>query len=183
MKYQDLKPVSDDEITLAKFMAKHARFKQADLDRLGIAPARVSKFMSRLRSTETLRIVDRKNRQATYTVFDTDAAVAFDESKRSTATGAMWSAMRVLKEFTPEDILAIVSPKFGDATVEAVKKYALNLVKSEYLTVVEKAKAGGRSARYRLINDTGPLAPQIKRLQCVVDGNTDRAVYVEGARQ
>lgn len=70
----------------------------------------------------------------------------------------LWQAMRMLRSFTQGDLVAT-----AEASANHVCKYLSALVRAEYLRVVQPRRSGvaGGEAHYRLLRDTGPLAPRI----------------------
>ena len=61
------------------------------------------------------------------------------------------------------------------------RKFCSVLLDAGYLKVVQKARSHtDRPAIYLLVNNTGPLPPEIKRRQIVIDANQDRVVHVGG---
>ena len=100
---------------------------------------------------------------------------------RSTAQQAqLWRAARGLKVFTPTDLVAHCTPEVAAGRDEA-SLYCQSLLRAGYLTVVQTAIPGRRDARYRLVRDSGPLAPRERRVRAVWDENLGELVYVAGA--
>lgn len=183
MKLEDYVPETSEEREILKVLRAHDRVTFKDLARLtDVSKWRYTNFVAKLRRLKILYNVDRENGQVVFTVMDLEAAQAFAAQRRNTAPGAIWSAMRSLKTFTAEDLSAAITGEERVIQLDFVKKYCRNLTKAEYLQVIEFAR-GGKPSRYRLVKDTGPLAPQVRNLECIVDGNTDRLAYVAGARQ
>lgn len=182
MDLKTLEPQTDDQITLARFMLENDRFTHADLDALKTSQSAKATFLSRLRSRGILRKVDAVGRCVVLTVLDQEAAQAFEAAKRQAPEGVMWAAIRVLKEFTPEDLMEVVGKTDDALDLDKIRTYCRWLAKAEYLKILETARPRVRSARYKLINDSGPMAPNVKNLRVVVDGNTGLSAYIEGAR-
>lgn len=175
---------NDAERQMLDYLKTHDRVTHADLSKAcqSVSDWQRTTFVSRLRNMGFLHDVGRDQGKVVFTIMDLDAAQAYAEKKRNTTPGAMWAAMRSLSVFTAADIHAIVREGIPPLRLELVQTYCSKLVKAEYLSVVEKAKPGTRPARYRLVKNTGPLPPQVRQLECIVDGNTDRLAYVQGAR-
>jgi hypothetical protein len=83
----------------------------------------------------------------------------------------MWTAIRRLREFTPTDIAAHAATPDQPVTALQSTTYARALLAAGYVRVRERAIPGRREARYRLIRDTGPQAPVVRRVQVLCDPN------------
>lgn len=89
----------------------------------------------------------------------------------------LWTAMDGLREFDFRDLVQNSSIEIPEWTA---KDYCKRLLAAGYLKVLVKADPiRGRVARYRLTRASGPLAPQVQRVQQVYDPNTG-AVYPLG---
>lgn len=78
----------------------------------------------------------------------------------------MWTAMRLLTSFAPVDIAAHASI---DPAV--ARDYCRALSRIGYLRTTRTAIPGVRDAAYRLIRNTGPRGPRIRRVRGVWDEN------------
>ena len=96
-----------------------------------------------------------------------------------TAEDNLWSTMRGLKSFRPTDLAAHSSTDTVPVSVAAAAAYCRDLLAAEFLVVVEKAVPGRREAIYRLVRNTGPHAPQPRRVRAVVDRNAGETVLIE----
>jgi hypothetical protein len=85
--------------------------------------------------------------------------------------GNMWTAMRGLATFSPVDISAQASTEEIEVTVLRAREYCRTLLRHNYLKVVRKAVPGKREPVYRLIRNTGPVAPREKRVTVLEDVN------------
>lgn len=83
----------------------------------------------------------------------------------------MWTAIRRLKEFTPTDIASHSTTPEVEVTAAEAATYVRALLAAGYVRVRERAIPGRREARYRLIRDTGPQAPVVRRVQVLCDPN------------
>lgn len=103
---------------------------------------------------------------------------------QGTAGEAMWQAMRILRSFTPDELMHAAS---GGQRIgrDHARGYVKNLYHARYLRLVEKSTPG-RQARYALIPacNTGPLPPQVQRVKQVFDPNLGKVVWpvTEGAQ-
>lgn len=103
--------------------------------------------------------------------------------QQGSGTQNIWRSMRMLKTFTPADLVIHSTTDTVEVQLATAKKYCAMLLKAGYLRVLEKAVPGGkRQARYRLIRDSGPLPPQIQSVKQVYDQNLRRVMYTPEAR-
>lgn len=94
------------------------------------------------------------------------------------ATEQLWRGMYILKEFTFEDLLETASITIRPETARA---YCKVLLATGYLRVLRKADPiRGHIARYRLVRNNGPRAPQIQRVKRVYDPNNREVFMPEG---
>ena len=88
----------------------------------------------------------------------------------------VWQAMRILKEFSIEELRLTTS---HCSTYQTIKDYAMRLQRAGYLKATV-ARASGRGGRYRLLpgRNTGPLPPMIQRRgKRVFDPNLNQVVW------
>lgn len=90
----------------------------------------------------------------------------------------MWRTMRMLKEFSSRDIALHASTDTVRVTDETARSYCSMLMTYGYLRCIRKATPR-RRATYRLVRNSGPLAPQIQRVKQVFDPNS-KTVYRKG---
>ncbi|MEL7112611.1 MAG: hypothetical protein AAGK93_06665 [Pseudomonadota bacterium] len=85
----------------------------------------------------------------------------------------MWTAMRMLKMFTPRDIAVQARTDAVDITLEQARAFCRMLVRGEqpYLKARRTAIPGRREATYQLIHDTGPIPPRECRVRAIYDAN------------
>ncbi|MCW9041713.1 MAG: hypothetical protein OQK05_00095 [Pseudopelagicola sp.] len=114
------------------------------------------------------RYTDRKSKRAP------NPKRAAPVKPRSPALQNMWTVMRRLNSFTPKDVEVYAgTPEVAITSVQA-SNYCRLLLRTRYLKCVEKADPPHRLPRYRLIDDTGPLAPEPRRQPSVFDPNASR---------
>jgi hypothetical protein len=94
----------------------------------------------------------------------------------------MWRQMIRMKAFSPTDIAAMSNTETIAVSVDDARSYCQLLLRFGYLSVEKKARPGVVEARYRLINNTGPEAPQLRRIGVLVDPNLGEFIYPEGGR-
>lgn len=183
MQTAEFQPTTDLERRMWNYMLRHPKFRYQDV----VSAAEVSRnavdnFAAKLRRLQLIKRVAREGKEQFFTVMDHEAADAFASKQRGRKEGVMWTAMRSLKTFTAPEILLAIGDARDDINEKAVCAYCALLLKADYLAVIQKARPGIQPARYRLINDSGPMPPYQRTLQVVVDGNEDRAVFAAGAR-
>lgn len=87
----------------------------------------------------------------------------------------MWRAMRQLRtDFSALDIAEHAKTPDVTVTEAQARKYCRQLLKAGYLAVHQTAIHRVRPAKYRLVINTGPRAPVIKRVVGVLDQNEDK---------
>ena len=87
----------------------------------------------------------------------------------------MWLVMRRLRtEFSPLDIAEHATTSDGVVTEAEARTYCRQLLKAGYLRVHQTAIHRVRPAKYRLVINSGPRAPVIRRVLGVLDPNEDR---------
>ncbi len=98
-------------------------------------------------------------------------------------TENMWRSMRMMKQFTPRDLMAHSTTDTVSVAEDTAKRYCSMLLKAGYLRVIQKAVPRQRQATYKLLRNTGPLPPQIQRVKQVFDPNICEVTYYPGATQ
>jgi hypothetical protein len=88
----------------------------------------------------------------------------------------LWRSMRILRSFTRGQLAAVVEREPG-----SVSRYVTALHRAGYLRRTQIIEAGRRGASWRLVRDTGPVAPVLRRNGTVYDPNND-TLYREGLR-
>lgn len=183
MTLEDYKPTRPEDELLVKFMLGRETFTHLDLKtEVDVSEYRRTNLVGRLLNAKLIFEVGRKDNRKVFSAFDRAAAVKLSEKKRKTPLGSMWAAMRSMRTFTPDEVLAVCAADWPELTRQEVQTYCSKITKAEYLKVIQKARPNTRPAKYRLINDSGPLPPRVRVLECVIDGNTDMATYVAGNR-
>jgi hypothetical protein len=64
-------------------------------------------------------------------------------------------------------------------TVDAARTYCRALLQAGYLRVIQRANADNEAV-YRLLKRSGPTAPILRRIQAIVDRNTDETIVLKG---
>lgn len=177
-------PATIDERKMWSYLKEHDQVTHADLkSATGVSDYRRTNYVSKLRRLGILRDCGRRGSVVVFTTMDQDAANEFAAAKRNTPEGAMWTAMRVMRTFTPDEILLTLQGSTHDLPLKTIKSYCGDLLRADVLVVVQKARPNIRPARYRLASDTGPMPIVVRNLKVIVDTNDDRAIYIQGARQ
>lgn len=178
------KPSTPAEKAIWAYLSKNEHVTHQDLKALfDVSDWERTNYLSKLKRLGILHDCARRGSTRVFTVLDQKAASNFAASRRNTLWGALWTVMRISGAFTQDDLIIAASSTRKDITPEKVRKYCAMLLRAGYLAVISKAKVGSNPARYRLVKDTGPLPPVIRNLECLVDPNEERAVYVQGGRQ
>ena len=89
-----------------------------------------------------------------------------NEERRLDAYNRMWTTMRIWRSFTTDDISMCAEVSNGITTV-----YVSQLIRAGFLQVVRKGRKGAKTI-YRLMKDTGPIAPRPVRKKAIFDFNT-----------
>jgi hypothetical protein len=91
---------------------------------------------------------------------------------------SQWRAMRILKEFGQAEIINICRDSNVSVATSEVADYIKHLSQAGYLVTIQ-TRGPGRPARYRLVpaRNSGPLAPQVQRIQQVFDPNLGKVVW------
>jgi len=90
----------------------------------------------------------------------------------------MWRTMRILKEFSPQELAITASIEGCEIAVGTAKDYIHHLARAGYLAVSQPA-GPGTQARYRFLPSryTGPKPPQVQRVKTVYDPNLGKVVW------
>lgn len=147
----------------------------------GLSYAQVQKLVSRWQEAAAVKAVGvRPDRRTEFSVIDPGAfdrkgevteAPAAPLRREQSDIGNMWTAMRGLATFSPVDLSAQASTDEIEVTIPQARKYCRTLLEHGYLKVVRKAVPGKREPVYRLIRNTGPVAPREVRVTKLEDVN------------
>lgn len=108
-----------------------------------------------------------------------DKAPPTTPRKAATATDQMWAAMRAMASFSPTSLANHADVGTADVTVEAARTYCRALMQAGYLRVIRRAGTSNEAV-YRLLKRSGPTAPILRRIQAIVDRNTDETIVLTG---
>lgn len=97
------------------------------------------------------------------------------KDRASEARSQMWTAMRLLRSFTPMDLVAHAAMPITD---REATDYCRALLGAEYLGVIQRATVGVRPATYRLLRNSGPAAPRLRRVIALFDDNIGAVVHI-----
>jgi hypothetical protein len=90
----------------------------------------------------------------------------------------LWRGMYILKEFTAAELVQTASILIEERTA---RTYCKDLFAAGYLRVIKAAEGRkGKLARYRLVRNNGPRAPQVQRARQIFDPNSHE-VFTMGA--
>lgn len=96
--------------------------------------------------------------------------------RTKSAENDMWTAMRMMTTFDPVDIAAHAS-----TDPDLARGYCRALSQIGYLRTTRTAVPGVRDAAYRLIRNTGPLGPRIRRVRGIWDENLGQFLLLSEA--
>ncbi|MGB1762994.1 hypothetical protein [Alloalcanivorax xenomutans] len=87
---------------------------------------------------------------------------------------AMWQTLRILGECNARELAQTANTGRVAVSVPDARHYLKNLYACGYLVMTERNNGSHSLARYRLLpsRNTGPKAPQVRRIKAVFDANT-----------
>lgn len=97
-----------------------------------------------------------------------------------TVEGNLWRTMRTQALFSPTDLMAMSSTPSVAVTLPDAVAYCEALAAADYLAVVRKPVPGKREAVYRLVENTGPRPPVVRRVRALVDPNLGSTIPLAG---
>ena len=102
------------------------------------------------------------------------SGVAMGAGRRAT-----WRAMRVMGDFTLDDLVRFGSTEEVAINRVAAQDYVKTLVQAGYVAIVSRPDNRKQPTRYRLVpsKSTGPHPPQIQRTNQVFDPNLNKVVW------
>lgn len=99
-------------------------------------------------------------------------------------TLAMWRAMKIMKSFDSKDLARAASHPAAPVSPTTARMYVRFLYQAGYLLQTKPGKtAAGGASRYMLVRNTGPHAPSITRVKCVLDRNTGELIQLQTAAE
>ena len=109
--------------------------------------------------------------------------VRIEPLRQRTAEENMWTHMRKARSFTPTDLSAHATTETVQVDPKTAAEYCRALLETGFLSVARRAApAMGREAIYRIVDETGPQAPVVRRVRAVVDPNTGATRVIGGAQ-
>jgi hypothetical protein len=105
---------------------------------------------------------------------------------KGTLRQSAWVAMRIMTTFSVKDLVLVSSDDPSDEQHASLRRYCAGLVKAEFLMEMPNREAGSAETsngfkRYRLMNDTGEIAPTYRNTKCeVYDHNTGKVSPCHG---
>ncbi len=165
---------SDMEASVWRSAKALKQIHWSDLLAFGVVRSSAKTFVNRWAEAGLLTRIETDDHRKVYVhadASDADKPVA-KPSYDASAEGNMWRSMRGLREFTATDIAAHSNAGGVAVTVAKARMYCRLLVQSQHLTVRQTAIRGKREARFRLVNNTGPVAPKPRTVKGVFDANT-----------
>lgn len=154
-------------------------FTHAELARqIGAEATTIGTFV---RDWESQGWVERVDDKVAHARFRVIAGPTPEPSGGGSREANMWRAMRGLNAFSPIDIAAHADTGTVSVSVDDARAYIGVLFRHDYLRCVRKADPSkAREASYKLVRNTGPKAPVLKRIRAVLDPNTGAYVIREG---
>lgn len=173
------------EMWLALKAMPQAITVRALIDATGLARSSVQRYLKALTSAEYLRFREPEPGKAGVWELIKDVghhAPRVREDGSKVTQGAvyeqLWRGMYMLQSFTFLDLIQHASIEIAESTA---RDYCKRLLAAGYLRVERKADPHrALIAKYRLIRNRGPQAPQIQRVPQVYDPNS-REVFALGA--
>lgn len=165
---------SKRELAVWEYARKLREFHPDDLVKFGIQQSTAQTFMKYWKHRNWICLIrtDASNRKY-YCALEYAHDGKEPVSGKATAEGNMWRVMRGRSSFTPTDVAAHANAGGVEVTVSKARSYCQKLLGIGHLRVRETAIPGRREATYSLIEDTGPRAPKLVRLNGLLDPNTD----------
>lgn len=97
---------------------------------------------------------------------------------KSNITQNLWRSMRMLSNFTCDELVAHSTTSTVTATADSARFFIYILKKADYIKVIDKT-GKGRKERYQLVKNTGPKPPQVLKVKELYDPNKNEIVYRE----
>jgi len=161
---------------LWKLMRKMKQFTAVELARkTGYNPATVREYLYGLKKAGYVRVIScgRWNRKVYELVKDAPEPPRVKRDGTPVTEGIgreqMWRSIRILKQFSLEDIVATSNTEEQIISKETARKYLRYLVYAGYLV--------RDGSIYILVKNTGPKPPQVQRIQRVYDPNLKEVVW------
>ncbi|NIZ13932.1 hypothetical protein [Phaeobacter sp. HF9A] len=165
---------SDMEASVWRAAKGLTRIHWSDLLAFGVVRSTAKTFVARWEKAGLLTLIETDDSRKVYVHADMagEAMAAVEPSYDDSAEGNMWRSMRGLREFSATDIAAHSNAGGVEVTVAKARAYCRLLVQSQHLTVRQSAIRGKREPRFKLVNNTGPVAPKPRSVKGVFDANT-----------
>lgn len=155
-------------------VSDRSEFSVACLAQLGVPAETARGYLTRWERDGRIALVRQaKNRTLFYAPLRRDATGDGAKPFPQTPENNMWTAMRGLKQFTAQDISLTATHGQTEVSELMAKRYIRSLLEAGYLKVLRREIPGRRRARYRLLKDTGPYGPCIKRVEALADPNCE----------
>ena len=172
--------VEQDEL-LKQFIATTDRFTREQMMALeNVSRIAAKRFFARLKETGHLHMVAKIGSVPLYSTRDPGEIRDQAKDKRLSPQGRIWTAMRIARNFTPQDLQAGLGQSDDPVSLKQVQRFCSLLTEAGYLRATQKARNGKHPAKYQLVRNTGPLPPTSKKLPVIVDENEERVVFVKG---
>jgi Tfp pilus assembly protein PilV len=158
-------------------MVQQRRFSARSIaHRTGLRIRTVEAYLTRLAAAGFIVAGERHESHGEWTLADNapEAAPLLPLKGGVQAGGAtqnLWRSMRMMQQFTARDLAVHSTTPTVGVTESAAREYCAVLFDHGYLRAVRKATAT-RPATYRLVENTGPIPPEVRYVKRVWDANT-----------
>ncbi|EBA16382.1 hypothetical protein RSK20926_21694 [Roseobacter sp. SK209-2-6] len=153
-------------------------------DVAGICPieATRSRYLSRLKNAQAIRVWGRSEGKVFYTAKTPDEIRNGATDKRNSKEGVIWTAIRRQKRCRPIDLFAALAPARPDISKRKILEYCRVVRKAGYLRVSARTRQLKEAPPLLLIKNSGPLPPHNQSMTVVIDPNEEKIVYAPGGR-
>ena len=172
----------DDFNRLMAFMKSHRKFTRHEFHSVeNVSGVAVRRVFTELKTSGILRQVGKSGNLPLYSIYSQEAELKGKADQRLSKEGRMWTAIRIFKVFTPQDLEISLAGTDEPIKPADIQKYCSVLVRAGFLRTLLKAIPGKRPARYQLVRNSGPLPPVRKRVTVVFDPNRECIIQPEGS--
>jgi len=162
---------SDEERGAWDCLAGYTSFHWEDLLKEGVPASSAQTYVKRWFKAGMIEI-DRQDGNRKWFRRADARTIPEGAAASKTAEDAMWALMRRRAFFSPDDLVVIGGQVGIDIGIKQACTYCSDLVKAGYLRCLEQRVSGRKAGKYRLVNDTGHMAPAKKKLVGLHDRNT-----------
>jgi hypothetical protein len=147
-------------------------FTWADICQAGIAETSARDFCSRWLKKKLVRQLGKDGHRKVL-VNDELEIQAEPFEQGITREDALWRVIRKQRSVTARSLAAHCNAAGYEVTVQAANHYCRLLVAHDYLRVSQSRIRNKQDTVYRIIKNTGPSGPRVRRWTLLHDPNTD----------